>query len=297
MANDLATENLDLRIVDVSGPVNGMVFLDGPTITYRHDGSETIIGGFNYVATDETYFSNAAVAVEVVPVNDPPTVLTDETTVEEGGTVVVEVPALLANDTDAEGDALEFLGVSDGVNGTVLRDGTTIIFEHDGSETTSGSFLYVVSDSTDTATGTVKIAVMPVNDPPVATDDSATIEEGNTLSILAAELLVNDMDAERDSLSLVEVGDAVNGVVSLKGSTVTYEHDGSETVDDGFTYTVSDGVETDTATVIITVTPVNDPPVAIGDSASTMQGGTLTIEAAELLANDTDAEVNELGTL
>ena len=36
---------------------------------------------------------------------------------------------------------------------------------------------------------------MPVNDPPVATDDSATIEEGNTLSILAAELLVNDMDA------------------------------------------------------------------------------------------------------
>ena len=95
----------------------------------------------------------------------------------------------------------------------------------------------------------------------------------------------------------MEVGDAVNGVVSLKGSTVTYEHDGSETVDDGFTYTVSDGVETDTATVIITVTPVNDPPVAIGDSASTMQGGTLTIEAAELLANDTDAEVNELGTL
>ena len=156
LANDLATENLDLRIVDVSGPVNGMVFLDGPTITYRHDGSETIIGGFNYVATDETYFSNAAVAVEVVPVNDPPTVLTDETTVEEGGTVVVEVPALLANDTDAEGDALEFLGVSDGVNGTVLRDGTTIIFEHDGSETTSGSFLYVVSDSTDTATGTVE---------------------------------------------------------------------------------------------------------------------------------------------
>ena len=57
--------------------------------------------------------------------------------------------------------------VDDGVNGTVLLDGMTITYEHDGSETTSGSFAYTVSDGPDTSTAKASITVTPVDDPPV----------------------------------------------------------------------------------------------------------------------------------
>ena len=63
--------------------------------------------------------------------------------------------ALLDNDTDAEDDPLSIVAVGDAVNGTVSLDGTTIIYEHDGSETTTGSLSYSVSDGTDTVTAMV----------------------------------------------------------------------------------------------------------------------------------------------
>ena len=75
--------------------------------------------------------------------------------------------ALLDNDTDAEDDTLSITSVGDGVNGTVSLNGMTITYEHDGSETTSGSFDYTISDGTDTSTATATITVNPVNDIPV----------------------------------------------------------------------------------------------------------------------------------
>ena len=139
----------------------------------------------------------------------------------------------------------------------------TITFEHDGSETTSGSFDYIVSDGTDTSTATATITVNPVNDPPVSVGDSATVDEGDTISIEASALLDNDTDAENDTLSITLVVDGVNGTVSLDGMTITYEHDGSETTSGSFDYIVSDGTDTSTATATIMVNPVNDPPVGL----------------------------------
>ena len=141
--------------------------------------------------------------------NDPPAVAA----VDEGGTLSLGASALLDNDTDAEDDPLSIVAVGDAVNGTVSLDGTTIIYEHDGSETTTGSLSYSVSDGTDTVTAMVTITVDPVNDPPVAVGDTAAVDEGGTLSLEASALLDNDTDAEDDPLSIVAVGDAVNGTV------------------------------------------------------------------------------------
>ena len=169
--------------------------------------------------------------------------------------------ALLANDSDAEDTRLVISAVGGAVNGNVALDGTTITYRHDGSETTAGSFTYTVSDGADTAAAAVTITVTPVNDPPVVAADSATVDEGGTLSIEASVLLANDTDAENDSLTISAVGDAVNGTVSLDGAAITYKHDGSETTVGSFTYTVTDGADTATALVTITVTPVIDLPV------------------------------------
>ena len=295
--NDTDTENDPLEVLAVDDPVNGAVSLEGAAITYEHDGSETTAGSFTYTVSDGTDTATAMVTVAVEPVNDPPVAAGDSITVDEGGTLSIKAPVPLDNDTDAEGDLLEVLDVSDAVNGTASLEGTTIIYEHDGSETTTGGFTYTVDDGTDTATALVTITVTPTNDPPMAAGDTATVDEGGTLSIKAPVLLDNDTDAEGDLLEVLDVSDAVNGTASLEGTTIIYEHDGSETTTGGFTYTVDDGTDTATALVTITVTPTNDPPIAAGDTATVDEGGTLSIKAPVLLDNDTDAEGDLLEVL
>ena len=145
----------------------------------------------------------------------------------------------------------------------VTLDGNTISYEHDGSETTTGSFTYTVSDGTESAVASVTVTVSPVNDPPVGVDDTLAVREGGTLSVASQQLLANDTDAEGDALRITAVGDAINGVVTLDGNTISYEHDGSETLTGSFTYTVSDRTDSATVLVTISVSPVDDTPVLL----------------------------------
>ena len=282
------------RITSVGGASNGTVTLDGTTVAYRHDGSETTTGGFTYTVTDGTQTMTFLVAIVVSLVNDPPVGVTDALAVQEGGTVSVAAQQLLDNDSDAEGDTLSITTIGDATNGLVTVDGNTIAYQHDGSETNTGSFAYTVTDGTDTTTVLVTITVSPVNDPPVGVDDALVVQEGDTVSVQALELLDNDSDAEGDVLSITAVGDATNGLVALDGDTIFYRHDGSETKTGSFTYTVTDGAESATASVTISITPVNDPPIGVDDALAVQEGGTVSVQAIELLANDTDAEGDTL---
>ena len=203
--------------------------------------------------------ATAAMTITIRPVNDPPTVVGDTGVVDEGGSLQMQTLDLLANDGDAEQEALTISAVGEAVNGTVRLDGTTVSYVHDGSETSTGGFTYTVGDGADTATATVTITIRGVNDPPTAVDDNAVVDEGDTLVLDESVLLSNDSDAEA-ALKVSGVGNAVNGTVRLDGTTITFVHDGSATTSGGFTYTVSDGVNSATATVNITVRPVTDPP-------------------------------------
>ena len=294
LANDMETENYTLRITDVSDAVNGSVFLDGSMVVYWHNGSETTTGGFSYTGSDGVHSSVATVTVAVTPVNDPPQAVNDRAEVDEGGTAVMAPSSLLANDRDAEDDEFWFLGVGDAVNGTVALEGSEIVYEHDGSETRAGSFSYTVGDGQNTAAGRVTLRVNPVNDPPEAVNDRAEVDEGGMVSINESALLANDTDAENDELRILSVGEADIGKVHREGSAVVYRHDGSETIEDSFDYTVSDGQHTASATVILTITPVNDPPEAVNDRAEVDEGGMVAIETSVLLSNDKDVEDDEL---
>ena len=242
-------------ISEVGIPINGTVMLRETTITYSHDGSETTTGGFTYVVTDGVEIAISMFEIAVRPVNDPPVAVGDNAVVGEGKTLALEVSALLDNDRDEEGDAMEISDVGEAVNGSVWLDGTTIVYAHDGSDTTTGGFTYVVSDGVETAVSLVEIAVTPVNDPPVAVGDSVVVGRGKALALDESALLANDNDADGDAMEVSKVGEAVNGSVRLDGTTIIYVHDGSETTTGGFTYTVSDGVDAAAARVTIAVRP------------------------------------------
>src|SRR5439155_250013 len=139
-------------------------------------------------------------------------------------------------------------------------------------------------------TATVSLTVTPVNDAPAASNDSATVAEGGTVTVLdstAAKIGRASWREEGKTLAAAKLREQAHGSVTLNADeTLSYSHDGSGTTSDSFTYkactngTTSGspvGTCSGTATVSLTVTPVNDAPAASNDSATVAEGGTVTV--------------------
>ena len=287
LGNDADADGGTLTVTGVTPGASGSVTIgENGTVTYSHDGSETTLDSFTYTVSDgQGGTASGTVTVTVTPVNDAPVAGADGLTVEEGGVGTV---AVLGNDADVDGGTLTVTGVTPGASGSVtIGENGTVTYSHDGSETTLDSFTYTVSDGQGgTATGTVTVTVTPVNDGPVAGADVVTVDEGGVGTVA---VLGNDADADGGTLTVTGVTPGASGSVTIgENGTVTYSHDGSETTLDSFTYTVSDGQGgTASGTVTVTVTPVNDAPVAGADGLTVDEGGVGTVA---VLGNDADVD-------
>lgn len=222
-----------------------------------------------------------------VPYNQLPVAGEDNYSVDEDTILTVAAPGVLANDTDADGDALMVGLLSDVSNGTLaLQVDGSFSYIPDANFNGSDSFTYNLSDGFDLVTGTVNITVNPVNDAPVALDDNAITDEDVAVTV---DVLVNDSDIEGDVLSVSAVSAAANGsVVINEDHTVTYTPNADFNGVDSFTYSASDGVDTSDATVTITINPVNDAPVAVGANVITDEDVSIAIT---LNGTDVDGDV------
>jgi len=98
----------------------------------------------------------------------------------------------------------------------------------------------------------VTITVEPVNRPPVAADDTATVAEGSSSNVI--DVLANDSDPDGDLLTVESVDEPDHGTAVALGDHIEYTPDADYVGEDSFDYTVSDGNGgTDTATVSVTV--------------------------------------------
>jgi uncharacterized delta-60 repeat protein len=157
----------------------------------------------------------------------------------------------------------------DGLDGNRLAFGVTFT---DGSEAVFLAQLSLVGNAA-----------------PNAIPDAATTSEDESVVI---DLLANDNDPDGDPLAVTALGAAAHGtVVNLSGGHVRYTPNANVNGTDAFTYAIGDGQGgSDTTTVTITIAPVNDAPVAAGDSYATTQDITLSVPAPGVLANDTDVD-------
>jgi VCBS repeat-containing protein len=135
------------------------------------------------------------------------------------------------------------------------------------------------------------------NNAPVAVADAYSVLHDHQLSVSSASqgVLANDTDADHDPLSVVGYSYPQHGYFTLDADgTFLYEPDADYVGSDSFTYTVSDGTDTDQATVSLTVT--NHAPVATLESYSVLHDQQLTVSSAAqgVLANDTDADGDPL---
>lgn len=130
---------------------------------------------------------------------------------------------------------------------------------------------------------------------PVANNDCFSGCEDEPVIISLASLLSNDTDKNSDKLFLTSVQGALNGTVSLINGNVTFTPIANYSGPASFTYTVSDGNGgTSTATVNLSISPVNDRPDAVNDRITVTASGAVTIDPATLLANDTDVDGDKL---
>lgn len=141
------------------------------------------------------------------------------------------------------------------------------------------------------------IESVQINEFPIANNDAGagftTLEDTPaTFNVLA-----NDTGIIDTPLTLTIVAQPANGTLAILNNgtatpTVRYTPNANFNGADSFTYTVTDAnAETsNVATVNITVTPVNDPPVAVNDAYSTPKNVALNQAAPGVLANDTDID-------
>ena len=128
---------------------------------------------------------------------------------------------------------------------------------------------------------------------PVVVADTATVlEDATTTSI---NVIANDTDADGDNLTLVAVSTSGGGSVAINTDNVSVDYtplanyNGTETI----TYSVSDGTFINTTgTLTVTITSVNDEPIAFADTATVLEDATTT--SINVIANDTDADGDNL---
>jgi VCBS repeat-containing protein len=300
LGNDTDPDGNPLTATVVTGPGHGTLTLNANGgFTYTPAANFNGTDSFTYRASDGSLTSDpATVTITVTPVNDPPAATDDAYSTAEDTPLNVAAPGVLANDTDLDSSTLTAAVVTGPGHGilTLNADGSftyTPAANFNGTDT----FTYRASDGTAQSNpATVTITITASSDAPVAADDAYTTAEDTPLTVAAPGVLGNDTDPDGDQLSAWVVSGTSHGTLTLNADgAFTYTPAANFNGTDTFTYRASDGtLDSNLATVTITVTAINDAPTATADAYSTAEDTPLNVAAPGVLANDTDPDSSTL---
>ena len=257
---------------------NGIVSLNGNQVSYQPNanffGSDLI----TYRVFDgELYSQEAQINIQVSPVNDIPTAQGNAYSLNEDTSVTL---TLVGEDVDE--DPLNYIIVSDPVNGTLSGSSANLTYSPNENFNGVDQFSFRVSDGTaESSIATISIEVLPINDRPLATSAALVSQEDVALS-----LLLSGSDLDGDELTYTIVTQPNSGQISGQGASRIYtplpDFDGV----DAFQYMVNDGeLDSEIATIEIRINPVNDVPNAEDITIRTDEDTTVSFE---LLANDVE---------
>ncbi|MEL6464477.1 MAG: tandem-95 repeat protein [Pseudomonadota bacterium] len=289
LANDSDPDSDPLRVTEASSPDGEVTINPDGTLTF--DPNENFNGPttITYTITDDQGgFDTATVNVTVSAVNDGPVANDDTATVDEDGSVDIPV---LVNDTDVDGDPLRVSEATSPDGSVTINPNGTLTFEPNENFNGPTTITYTVTDDNggeDTAT--VDVTVNPINDAPDALNDAVTTPEDTPITI---DALLNDTDPDGDDLTLTGASVSADvGTVEVIDNQLVFTPAENFNGDATISYAISDGNGgTDTAEVVVTVTPVNDDPVAVDDTETTDEDVPVIVD---LLGNDTDVDGDDL---
>jgi VCBS repeat-containing protein len=265
LSNDTDVDGDALTATLVTGPTHGQLqFTDSGAFTYTPELNYFGPDSFSYSVSDGALTADhiATVSLTVAPVDDPPLAQDDVAATSQGVAVAVEID-VLANDTDVESDALSIAGLGAAAHGTVEIVNGQVRYTPGSGFSGVDSFTYDVSDGQELDRGLVTVNVAAGNHAPSAKDDAYSLDEDTALSIGEPGVLGNDVDPDGDALTAALVTGPQHGSLTIDPTgAFVYTPVANFSGEDAFTYKASDaGGESSTASVHLTINPVNDAPV------------------------------------
>ena len=297
--------------IEIAPGGQGILYSPGHALDYLAAGQSVVETIFYSMQDSAGAASGSQLLITVTGVNDGPTAANDTALIaKNSGPVTLNV---LANDIDPDaGDTKSVLSLdTTGTQGTVTiapgggnvvyTVGTAFQYLAEG-ETATDTFSYTMKDTAGvTSTAQVTVTISGTNNAPTAVADTASAtENGAAISI---NVLANDTDADigdtRKVLSVDNTGTVGLASVASGGGSVTYTIGSAfqslaagVQATDTFTYTMADsGGAQSTASVTVTVTGINDAPIAVANTATVQEdGGPVTLN---VLANDIDVDAGD----
>ncbi|EIA1554940.1 tandem-95 repeat protein, partial [Vibrio parahaemolyticus] len=284
----LSVENL---IIDKG---NGTLVDNGDgtwTFTPQIDDDTEVSFTFDIIDDEDLVVSGSA-NLDILPINDAPNAKNDVITTEEDTAVTIDV---LVNDSDVEGDVLSIQSASvPSEQGSVdIVDGK-LVFTPAENFNGEATITYIVTDGDLTDEANVTVTVTPVNDSPVAVDDTVSTQEDTVVTI---DVLPNDSDVDGDKLSIQSASvSKEQGTVEVVDGKLVFTPTENFNGDAEITYTVTDGELTDEAKVTVTVNPVNDAPTIKVDAVESITEDAVNTDTvvATLTVRDTDTSEDQL---
>jgi VCBS repeat-containing protein len=271
VATDVDGPALTYVLGDTANAHGTVTLTDATTgaFEYTPDANYNGTASFTFQATDGQLDSNVAtVTITVTPVNDAPVAAGQGLSTNEDTLLTGAVTA-----TDVDGDTLSYSVVDGPAHGSVAfnADGS-YTYTPDANYNGADSFTFKANDGqADSNVATVAITVNPVNDPPVAGNDTAgMVEDSGSVTV---NVLTNDTPGPDagDTLTITQVTQGAHGTVTIvNGQSVTYTPAANFNGTDSFQYTVTDS-QGATVSATVTMTVANDfaDHLEVGTSAGT----------------------------
>nr|WP_241771571.1 tandem-95 repeat protein [Vibrio parahaemolyticus] len=290
LPNDTDVDGDKLSIESASVPkeqgtvevVNGKLVFT-PTENFNGDAEIT------YTVTDGALTDQATVKVTVNAVNDTPVVesnIADQALAEDFTPYTIDLNTAFSDVDNVDGELTFSVSGNSNIQVAIVNGIATITPTADwnGSETLT----FTATDpSGESISQTVNFTVAPVAD--IVADKATVVEDTSTV----IKVLGNDtFEGDGKVVSLDTNNGPANGTVSVNpDGSVTYTPNDNYHGTDSFTYIVTSGGVSESTTVSVDVTPVNDAPVAKDDIATTQEDTAVTID---VLPNDTDVDGDKL---
>jgi len=258
LRNDVDIDGDTLTAAKETDPAHGALTMasDGSfvyTPTTGYYGYDT----FTYRADDGIAHATATVSITI---NGAPTAEDISVATLEDTSITINVVPQHVSDPDPDGGIMGLLWVDEPSHGTasITADWYGVIYTPTLDFEGVDGFSYSVCDIYELCTTAwITVTVGGVNDPPEAWDDVDVTDEDVARTI---DVLANDSDPDGQIPSIMAVGAPARGTATIVGGAILYEPYPDLYGVDTFTYTITDGILTDTAVVTITVRSVEDAP-------------------------------------
>ncbi len=265
---DVESDPLSFNVL--AGPTHGALSGTAPDLTYTPEAGYIGEDSLSFETSDgQASSAPALVSITVTRTNHQPVADAQAVATAEDTSL-----AITLNGTDPDSDPLSFSVVSAPANGSLSGTAPNLSYTPNANFNGSDSFTFTANDGlVNSAPATVEITVTAVNDAPVANFQAVSLAEDGAVAIT-----LSGADAEGDPLSFSLASSPAHGALTGTAPDLTYTPEANFYGPDSFSFTVNDGaLDSAPASVSITVTSVNDLPVANPQSLATNEDTALAI--------------------